>query len=177
MFARSLLVATLLLGASPAFADTPGIEGTLEQSATTSPKEKVEFARAAVDEIGTSVKTVEKLLEQAEKDEDEEAKECLARKLAAMKSLYEVVKVSNNNMQAALSNSDMTHADLEFRKVAVALSKTREFLAEAHACVGEAGAERGDSAVSINEGPTSLVDPTVVEDPPPIEDDPRFSPQ
>jgi hypothetical protein len=177
MFARSILVAALLLGVTPAYADTPGIEGTLEQSSTTSPKEKVEFARSAVEEIGTSVKTVEKLLEQAEKDKDEEAKECLTRKLTAMRSLFEVVKVSNNNMQQALAGSDMTHADLEFRKVAVALAKTRDFLAEAHACVGKAGAERGDSAVSINEGPESLVDPTVVEDPPAIDLEDPISPQ
>ncbi|MFZ5475782.1 MAG: hypothetical protein ACOZNI_03310 [Myxococcota bacterium] len=163
MLVRSLL-ALALLGVTPALADTPGIEGSLEQSATTSPKEKVEFARSAVDEIGTSVKTVEKLLEQATKDKDEEAKECLTRKLTAMKALHEVVKVSNNNMQQALASSDMVHADLEFRKVAVALAKTRDFLAEAHACVGKAGAERGDSAVAVNENMESLVDPSVVEE-------------
>lgn len=144
----TLLVLALAV-VTPAHADTPGIAGTLEQSSATSPKEKVDFAASAVEEIGTSIKTVEKLLAEAEKDKDTEAVECLQRKLTPMKALLEVSKTSSNAMQQFLAASDVVHGDLEYRKVAVALSKTRDFLAEAQACVGETGAQKVDPIVSV----------------------------
>jgi hypothetical protein len=154
-----LVVLLTLLGA-PARADTPGVVGQLEQSATTSPKEKVAFSEAAVLEIGGAVKTVEKLLDEATKQKNTEEIECLTRKLTPLKALLEVSKASNTAMQSALASSDAVHADQEFRKIAVALTKSRDFLAEAQACVGDAGAKRGNAAITVVEGEGSLVDET-----------------
>lgn len=159
----STLLLALALSLAPAEAATPGVAGTLEQSSSTSAKEKVEFARAAVEEIGSAVKTVEKLLEQAQKEKNVEHIECLTRKLTPLRALYEVTRQSNTTMQAALAASDSVHADQEFRKVAVALTKSRDFLAEAQACVGDAGVKRGDASVSINEGGENLVSDSNVE--------------
>lgn len=159
----ALLLSLVLSLGGLAEAATPGVAGQLEQSATTSPKEKVEFARAAIEEIGTSVKTVEKLLEQAQKDKNVEHIECLTRKLTPLRALYEVTRQSNTTMQEALAASDNVHADQEFRKVAVALTKARDFLAEAQACVGDTGVKRGDASVSVNETMESLVDVSDVE--------------
>lgn len=153
----SLLLSLLLTAVAPALAATPGITGTLEQSSTTSPKEKVEFARSAIEEIAASVRTVEKLLEQAQKEKNVEHIECLTRKLTPMRALYEVTRQSSNTMQEALAASDNIHADQEFRKVAVALTKARDFLAEAQACVGDSGVKRGESSISVNETMESLV--------------------
>lgn len=153
----SLLLPLLLTLAGPAHAATPGISGQLEQSSTTSPKEKVEFARSAIEEISASVKTVEKLLEQAQKDKNVEHIECLTRKLTPLRALYEVSRQSSNTMQESLAASDNIHADQEFRKIAVALTKARDFLAEAQACVGDSGIRRGESSVSVNETLESLV--------------------
>jgi hypothetical protein len=147
----SLLGALGLLAlAAPAHADAPGVAGTLEQSATTSPKEKVAFADSALAEIDAAVKTVEKLLEQAEKEKNTEEIECLTRKLTPMRALYEVSQVSSNAMRQALAEDSSVHAAEEYRKVAVALTKTREFLAEAQACVGDTGVNRGATSSSVS---------------------------
>jgi hypothetical protein len=165
MRSLGLLVAVLgaTLVAAPAFADTPGIAGELEQSTTTSPKEKVEFADAAVSEIDAAVKTVEKLLDQAQKDKNVEHIECLTRKLTPMRALHEVSQQSSNTMRLALAGNDAAHADQEFRKVAVALTKAREFLAEAQACVGDTGAQHGESSATVTDNTDSLVDESSVE--------------
>ena len=67
-----MLGALALSLTAPAVAQTPGVTGELEQSATTSPKEKTEFADAAVAEIEGAVKTVEGLLSNAEKEKNVE---------------------------------------------------------------------------------------------------------
>ena len=148
-------IVLMLAMVAPARADTPGIAGTLEQSSGTTAKEKVDFAASAVEEITGAVKTVQKLLDQAQKDKNTEAIECLSRKLTPMKALLEVSKTSQNSLQSFLAASDAVHGDLEYRKIAVALSKTRDFLAEAQACVGETGAKRGDAVVSVDAPETS----------------------
>ena len=158
-----MLLALLSTFVTPAHADTPGIVGELEQSSTTSPKEKVAFSEAAVVEIGGAVKTVEKLLEEAQKEKNVEQVECLTRKLTPLHALLEVSRQSNTTMQQALSVSDTVHADQEFRKVAVALTKSRDFLAEAQACVGDTGVKRGAAAVTLAEGEGVLVDETALD--------------
>jgi len=147
---RLTLLLTMLL-AAPAWAETPGVSGTLEQSSSTSPKEKVEFAASAVKEIEGAIATVQKLLDQAEKDQKTEQVECLQRKLTPLKALLEVSKTSSNDLQQALAVNNTVQADLQYRQVAVALSKARDFLSEAQACVGDTGARRGDAVVSVDD--------------------------
>jgi len=149
---------SFLLLAGRALADTPGISGELEQSTTTSPKEKVDFADSAVGEIDAAVKTVERLVEQARKDKNVDQVDCLTRKITPMRALQEVSQQSSNAMRQFLAGNDSVHAEQEYRKVAVALTKTREFLAEAQACVGESGAQRGVSSSSVTEAGEALVD-------------------
>ena len=156
-FASLLGVMGLLL-AAPAFAQTPGITGELEQSSTTSPKEKTQFTDAALAEIEDSVKTVEALLTAAEKERNVEEIECLTRKLTPLRALLEVSRQSGNTMRQALASNDTVHADQEFRKVAVALTKAREFLAEAQACVGDTGVERGDASSTVTDNGENTID-------------------
>lgn len=155
---RSLLIVLVACAAAwrPAFAATPGVSAELEMASTTSPKEKVEFTRRALEEMSTGVKTVEKLLEQAEKDKNVEHVDCLQRKLTPMRALLEVSKASNTSMQQSLAASEIARADQEFRKVAVALTKSRDFLAEAQACVGDSGVRRGDASIAITETTEAL---------------------
>jgi hypothetical protein len=156
-FASLLGVMGLLL-AAPAFAQTPGITGELEQSSTTSPKEKTQFTDAALAEIEDSVKTVEALLTAAEKERNVEEIECLTRKLTPLRALLEVSRQSGNTMRQALASNDTVHADQEFRKVAVALTKAREFLAEAQACTGDTGVERGDASSTVTDNGENTID-------------------
>jgi len=155
-----MLVATLgALSSSAAYAQESGVSGELEQSATTSPREKTEFADGALAEIEGAVRTVEGLLKDAEaaKEKNAEQIECLVRKLTPMKSLSEVSRQSSNTMKQYLAANDTVHADQEFRKVAVALTKSREFLAEAQACVGDSGVQRGDSSATVTDGGDNYV--------------------
>jgi hypothetical protein len=153
-----MLGALALSLTSPAVAQTPGITGELEQSATTSPKEKTEFADAAVAEIEGAVKTVENLLGDAEKEKNVEEMECISRKLTPLRALFEVSRQSSNTMRLSLASNDGVHAEQEFRKVAVALTKAREFLAEAQACTGDTGVERGDSSSTVTETSENPID-------------------
>lgn len=146
-----VLVLLTTLFCSPAFAEAPGVAGTLEQSSSATPKEKAEFATSAVKEIDAAVNTVQKLLDQASKEKNTEEIDCLQRKLTPLRALADVSKASSSALGQLLAANDAVHADLEYRKVAVALSKARDFLAEAQACVGETGARRGDAVVSVDD--------------------------
>ena len=139
-----------------AFAATPGASGAVEQAPTMSPKEKVEFARSALEEMTNSVKTVEKLLEQAQKDKQAEVVDCLTKKLTPMRSLVDITRTSSNSMQAALAANDSVHADGEFRKIAVALSKVREFIQEALTCVGNGAGDKAKSSSTITQSADTL---------------------
>jgi hypothetical protein len=136
----------LLLFVGPSSAQESGVSGELEQSSTSTPREKSEFADGAVGEIQTAVSVVEDMLADAEREKNTEHIECLMRKLTPMRALLEVSKQSANAMKQALAANDSVHSEQEYRKVAVSLTKTREFLAEAQACVGDGRAEEGDTS-------------------------------
>jgi hypothetical protein len=105
------------------------------------------------------VRTVEGLLKDAEnaKVKNVEQIECLTRKLTPLRALLEVSRQASNAMKQSLASNDGVHADQEFRKVAVALTKSREFLAEAQACAGDAGVERGETTATVTDGGDNLV--------------------
>jgi hypothetical protein len=151
---RLLLSLTLLFPVGVAFAEPEGLSGVLEQSSATSPEQKQAFATDALAEIDGSVKMVEKLLadEEKRKEKNTEAIECLQRKLTPLRTLLDVASQSVGALSAAVGSSDVVHADQEYRKVAVALSKARDFLAEAQACVGDAGAREGENEVALDDG-------------------------
>lgn len=161
--ARPLLL-LLAIAAPVAYAATNGVVGELEQSSTSTPKEKLDFATKATEEIDSAVKTVEKLLEQAKKENDKEAIECLNRKLTPMRALREVATMTSNNMQQFLASNDTVHTEQEFRKIAVALTKTREFLAEAQQCVAASGGQPGKTASSVSSSTEDLIDVSDIGD-------------
>lgn len=151
-----------------AMAATPGVVGQLEQSDATTSKEKLDFAHSATEEMAAAVKAVEKLLEQ--EDKNEEVKDCLKRKLTPMQALLDISNESSKTMQAALAASDDVHAEQEFRKIAVALSKTREFLAEAQACVGSAGGDKAKTISTITQTVDDMADASDIDEGPSIND-------
>jgi hypothetical protein len=53
-------------------------------------------------------------------------------------------------MTDALADGNDERAEHEFRKIAIALSKVRQFVAEAEACVGQGGAVDGDTDVTVD---------------------------
>lgn len=146
----------------------------LESTESTSPEEKVRFTRSAIDEMKADVKSVSKLLDGAQKEGDAEAIECVRTKLASIKALLEVTERSDGAMTEALAAKDMARADHEFRKVAVALSKVRQFVAESETCVGQKAVASGATQVQVIVQNETEVDDTrsflevegVDEDPP-----------
>lgn len=157
-----LMSALLLIGAflaPPALAQEAGVSGQLEQSTSTSPREKAEFAAGAIQEIENSVRTVETLMKEAQADKEKNAEriECLSRKLIPMQTLAEVARQASNSMKQSLAANDGIHADQDFRKIAVALTKAREFFAEAQACVGDSDTERGETSATVTDGGDNYV--------------------
>jgi post-segregation antitoxin (ccd killing protein) len=75
----------------------------------------------------------------------------LRSKAASVRALVEVSSQAQTTMQEALAASQTERAQHEFRKVAVALSKVRQFVAEAEACLGKAGATPGTTEVTMTE--------------------------
>ncbi|MBM4366943.1 MAG: hypothetical protein FJ102_12090 [Deltaproteobacteria bacterium] len=147
-----LLVAIALLASAPAEAATPGVVGELEQSASTTPKQKSEFAAAAVSEIDGAVTTVSKLLETARnaKEPDKEEIQCLEDKLPQLTTIAEVAKKTSTSMEQHLAANDLAHADQEYRQLAVLLTRAREFLVEAQQCVKGAGSTKGKTASTLS---------------------------
>lgn len=139
----------LTLGA-PAFAQDGEVSGQLEVTSATSAKEKLDFARDALVEMVDTTKDAEKLLDQAEKGGDPDQIQCVRLKLASIKTLTQVSERAQSNMSEAIASEGDLLAAHEFRKIAVALSKVRQFIAEAEACMGEAGSADGSTEVSVN---------------------------
>ena len=64
--------------------------------------------------------------------------------LAAIKALREISQASSRAMQEAMAAHHEERAVHELRKIAVALSKVREFAAQARQCIGEVWVSKGE---------------------------------
>ncbi len=141
----------LLFGAiGTAFAQDPsGISSELERTATTTPAEKVAYAESSNNEISDAVATITTLLDSAKKDADVEALQCLTSRLASARALQQVSEGAETAMKDAISKGETDRADHEFRKIAVAVSKTRSLLAEAQQCTADQATEDGITNVTF----------------------------
>ncbi len=159
-----LLSAAFLFGAPAAVAQEAG-SGAIEQGSTITDKEKIEFVSAAIDEMNAMVKTVSKQLEDAEKEGDDLKIKCLSKKLAAIQALSDVSGNARDAMEKAIDDGESAGAQHEFRKVAVALSKVRQFKAEADACVSDSSTTPGVTNVNVSvDGLTSGNDTELMGD-------------
>ena len=157
--------------------DRAGAQGTgtsLTQTART-PEEKAEFADTAVAEMRTASKEVSRMLEAAEREKDNARIQCLSKKLATIRALVEVSETSVSTMKQAFGSGEIVVADHEYRKVAIALVKVRQFRAEAETCGGTSG-QAGATSVSLVDAGVAYTDEEgsveagdeVIPDPPPL---------
>jgi len=149
MAIRRLTALVLLsaLTASPALAQSPGgVSSELERTASTSPDEKKAYAEVSNQEIRDADKQISKLLEAAKKEGDTEATECLLSRLTAVRALLSVSERAEGAMGEALAAGNEEKANHEFRKIAVAVSKTRMLRAEANRCTADES-EGGDNTI------------------------------
>ncbi len=125
--------------------------------AKASPQAMEGFVRGALEEMVTGVKAMGKMVEQARREEDQEKLACLQSRLSYVRALLMVSERANGAMKEAQASGLSTRAEHEFRKVAVAVSKVRQFLAEAEACLGEEGNTPGTTELDVDD-PSGLAD-------------------
>src|SRR5262245_29090306 len=137
--ALTSLVLLALLGASGrALGQDPTLGvSDLERAATTSPQEKIAYAESANAEMGEAVRQIQRLLDQARKDVDPDAIECLISRLTSVRALLQVSEEAEISMKNSIAAAEEEKANHEFRKIAVAVSKTRVLLAESQGCVAD----------------------------------------
>lgn len=160
-FPTLALLLTLVGGASLAVAQELETEGSIERLSSTTPEEKLQFAATANDEMRLTVKSVSKLLETARRESNAEKLQCVSTLLTSIRSLVQVSEQAEVAMVEALSAGELERADHEFRKVAVALNKTRSLQAEAERCGDEGGLRSGETVVDVVGGVTADGDDTV----------------
>lgn len=149
----ALAALILLAGLQPTRAAAQDqLRSQLEQSSTTSSAEKREFAGDANKEMEAAVKKLAKAMSEAEREREAVQLNCLNKKLSSARTLSEVAESANAAMNAAIGENNLDKAEHEFRKIAVALQKTREFAAEGEACLGDAGSVPGVTSVDVSKG-------------------------
>jgi hypothetical protein len=149
LFAAGVLGGLILAWSPPALAQDEAVTGGLEKTSATSAKDKEAFVSSALTEIKGIAKGISKALEDAERESDMVRSNCLTKKQASVATLVEVAEQAQAQMNGYLAGGDSEKADFEFRKVAVALSKARQFSAEADACLGESGTQPGVTDVQV----------------------------
>lgn len=160
---RRLILAILLIAAllpMAAGAQETSAAGQIEQSSQTSPEEKIRFTDMALEEMRESVREVGKAMENAERSKVMAAIQCLSRKLTTMRALLEVSETSAVTLKQALADGEYETAEHEYRKIAIALSKVRQFRAEAQTCTGGGTAQPGTTSVEVIESAISTEDET-----------------
>ncbi|MBX2800303.1 MAG: hypothetical protein KTR31_21670 [Myxococcales bacterium] len=105
------------------------------------------YAEDSNAEIREGERQVSRLLEQARKDGDLEAIECLISRLTSVRALLQVSERAEGSMRDAITAGEEEKANHEFRKIAVAVSKTRMLLAEAQRCAADQDMESGTTVV------------------------------
>lgn len=140
--------------------DADEVRGQLERSASVNPQEKLSFTERAISEIQAAERSMSKALEQAEKDKEPIKIQCLTKKLSSTRALLEVSMGAQARMLEALEIGASDKADHEFRRIAVALSKERQFLAEAEACTGDSGKDSGQTQIEVIGEEVEVVDVT-----------------
>lgn len=128
------------------------LRSQLEQSSATNPTEKRDFAADANREMEAAVKKLTKAMSDAEREREAVKLNCLNKKLSSARTLSEVAETASAAMNAAIGENNLDKAEHEFRKIAVALQKTREFAAEGEACLGDAGSAPGVTSVDVSKG-------------------------
>lgn len=107
------------------------VVGNIQQDGSTSAREKMRFAASAVNEMRTVNAELEALHEEAQVVD---ARVCLGLELAGLEELIRVSEESTLAIPEALASGDHSTAEQEFRKISVALARTRSVREAGFAC-------------------------------------------
>jgi len=165
---KGFKITVFLLGAlffmPETHAQETSIPNQLEDSNQASPKEMLDFATAAIAEIQEITQTVSALMKDAEKSGDAERIDCVRDRQAQIRALQQVSERSESSMQEALASGSTERAGHELRKVAVALSKVRQLLAESEGCGGQVGVSSGEFDIEVSSSGLTDSDDTEGQD-------------
>ena len=114
------------------------------------PAEMLAFTEDANREMDLASQQLKQLLGEARKSGDVEAIECLTARNGSIQILANVGKGAESSLKDALAGGRMARAELEFRKVTVAVSKTRVLLAESQRCASGQDASPGSTSLALN---------------------------
>jgi hypothetical protein len=147
------------------------MEGGGEQ---VSDADKPEASQSALARMKAILSKVLKYLSDARDQGDVVKLNCVNEKLTAIKGLLRVSELSDVQLQEALARRDGDAANHEYEKVAIALRKCEQLLAESEACVGELSVYAGDTEVQVEtdesvttEDPSVYVPPVIIPERPP----------
>lgn len=149
-----------------------GIESELERVAQTTDDEKAAYADAANTEIADAVRQIARLLETARRGGDSDEIQCVTSKLTTVRALQQVSQAATTAMNDAIAAAEPEKADHNFRKVAVARSKSRGLVGEAQRCSSDQAGGQGDSLTEVgapvDQGETDVTPEDTVEDVVPV---------
>jgi hypothetical protein len=144
----AMLPLAVFLGQAVA-AEPTGVSSDLERTANTTPEEKLAYAASANQEIADALRAMDKMYEQskARGEEGADGAACISKKRLSVAALQTVSTAAETQMKTYLNTGAYENADHEYRKIAVAVTKTRILLAEAQQCATGSQLESGTTLV------------------------------
>ena len=149
---RCVWVWMIVSGVPAAAQDLPSMASEIERTAGMTNAEKRVYASSAGVEIGEALKQASRLLEGARKDSDADKVMCLTSRITSMRALGSVTDAATRVLGESIDRGDADRAAHEFRKIAVALSKTRVLMAESIQCDQGQKVQPGETLVDLLSG-------------------------
>lgn len=154
----------LLLGglgaASSGLAEDPGVEATVELTLTASREDIETNAPAWVEEMREKLQGLERLDEAARRGRNGEPLECVSSNLDTNRSLLQTSEGALKSIEEALSRGELERASFEYRKIAIAVKKSREKYDESERCAQGEGVRSGKTRREITGTPANPDDDT-----------------
>jgi hypothetical protein len=151
---RGLMVAVCVAGvvgiSGLASAADVTVAGDVERYASTTADQKLEFSSSALTQLRGFVKEVTRSTETARRDGDVEQLQCLTNRLTSLRALLQVSESADSTMRSSLQQGSSDLANHEFRKIAVAHSKSLTLSSEASRCTNETASNSGDTTVRVD---------------------------
>ena len=145
--AAVIVLAVLAPGlSSVAGAAGPGSE-LVEEGMTT--QDMLDYSRSANAEIAGAIKATEKALETANRGGDAGDIDCVKKRLSSIQALQGVAQRATDELtgQLAVAGPKANHY---LDRVAIALSRVRQYASEAQACAGGQDAVEGSTDIQVS---------------------------
>jgi hypothetical protein len=130
-------------------------EIALERTLEATPDDMATYAPNWVEEIRAMQADLARLDETTRKSTAGEGISCVVTSLESAQTLAKVSDEALATMQEALARGELERAGFEYRKIAIALKKTRELAAAAEECALGAGIRQGRTRNALLSAPNN----------------------